>query len=60
MKLGDLPVYVSGERGDVGIIVFQEIFGIESGRLKQVSTNPFYMHVISEYSHCNSSHFDNN
>jgi len=37
MKLGgDLPVYVVGDRANVGVIVAQEIFGIESGRLKQI------------------------
>jgi hypothetical protein len=48
LKLGDLPVYVSGQRGDVGIIVFQEVFGVDSGRLKQVfhftSPHAFVLH----------------
>jgi len=36
IKLGDLPVYVSGKGSDRGILVVQEVFGIRSGRLRQI------------------------
>jgi hypothetical protein len=56
MKLGDLPIYVVG-KGTVGIIAFPEVFGIESGRLKQVSVSyspTFCLSVILD-----ASHYDN-
>lgn len=36
LKLGDLPAYVTGERSEYGIVVFQEIWGIKCGRLFQI------------------------
>jgi dienelactone hydrolase len=51
VKLGDLPAYVVG-RGEIGIIVAQEIFGINQGRLKQncdMLADAGFVAVIADY-----------
>jgi len=52
LKLGDLPVYVSGERGTVGIIVCQEVFGIDTHRFKRICDElaaAGFVAVIADY-----------
>jgi protein XRP2 len=52
MKLGDLPVYVTGANSPCGIIVFQEVFGIDGGRLKQncdIIADAGFVVVMADY-----------